>query len=255
MKPFVLDQSDVDFSAEAALAYCTDCLDYHLVRPYQLASGWPLGPERDKVVFGPMLHRLTPSNGRILIAGSADAGLLAFALDADGDLNPTIIVADRCEAPLAVCRRYAAKRGASIETVTADLVMSPPPGPFDVIVAHLILRFIPPKLRVEFLRGLAEQLRPGGTLILAHLGGRDQGASRVMRERILAGLAARGITIASPQILLASIERLEQRPRDASREVDELDQIVAAADLTIVADNAVATDGERPRRYLGLRPR
>lgn len=259
MEPLVLDQSDIDFAAEASLTWCTDCADYHFIRPYQQASGrWQLGPWRDEPIFAPMLRQLVPTGGRVLIAASADAGLLDFALRALAEQSPSVTVADLCEAPLAVCRRYAGLRGTTIETVRADLTEAVPKGPFDAVIAHIVLRFIPPPLRVKFLSRLADSLSPRGGIVLTHLTGGASSAHRTnMGARIAEGLAERGLVVRDPARLAAAIEREESTGRDPTREAADVDALVAEAGLLISEDVRLPPGPPgrtREWRYMLLRP-
>jgi hypothetical protein len=237
MPPLELSQADLDFAVDAALTWCTDCLDYHFVRPHQQASGgWTLGPYHEVPVLEPILRRLVPPGGNVLIAASADAGLLAFTHDAIGDLAPRITVADRCETPLAVCRRYATAEGIEISTARADLTETVPEGPFDAVIAHIVLRFIPAERRSNFLRRLGERLTPGGCIVLTHIEA-SAGASAYrsgMARRINEGFARRGLVIRDPARLEAAIDREAAGADLPGRDLDDIDGLIAEAGLVLV---------------------
>jgi 2-polyprenyl-3-methyl-5-hydroxy-6-metoxy-1,4-benzoquinol methylase len=154
------------FEFQTALAQCVDCTDYHALIGYARLAHVNNGLRTDGDAIISELRGLGRPGLRVLIAGAADAGLLALAARGSLEFSPRITVADRCATPLAVCRRYATARGFAIETVQADLSNTALNGEFDAIVAHNVLGYIPKARHLLFLRNLAQSLTRDGTFIL-----------------------------------------------------------------------------------------
>jgi hypothetical protein len=210
-----------------ATAHCGDCRDYHLTRPYLNLGGVSRGPERDRTLFAPMLTRLVPNGARVLLAGAADTGLLRFVLSATGELAPRITVADQCETPLALCRLFANDAGVAIETRRADLIDATGLGPFEVIVGHLVLGYMPVDQRVAFLRNLAGMLTSAGTLIIAaSIIDHVPRIHTPVGEQVLATLAARNIPLPGDGTILT--EALHQFDTARQRGIQRLDGHPAA---------------------------
>ena len=251
---------------ELVQVYCGDCRDYHLARSYLKASGWERGPGRDRNLFAPMLRRFASPGVRVLVAGAADTGLLDFAVSAIGDLRPDFTVADRCKTPLALCERYAAAEAFAVRTVEADLARDHV-GTFDLIIGHLVLGFVPPAGRIDFLRHLGTMLAPSGTLVLGAGKPRSGPRSTPMTlDEVLAAIKARGMKLPGDgQLVTAALRRHIDRPMPMSAEpVDtrSFESLLAEADLEIVERWDTATDLATPgdpklstRLYFAVRPR
>ncbi len=156
--------------ADGAHALCGDtCLGYHrgwmLLQHLGLISG--LASERGYIAESIReLDRRRPLD-RVLIAGSADFGLLSVLHEAlgDGIGRTTIVVADRCDTPLDLCLRYAGEMGFQVRVERRDLLDDPVPGAFDLVMMHSLLSFCPPERRSALLAALGAPLAPGGTLL------------------------------------------------------------------------------------------
>jgi hypothetical protein len=156
-----------EFQFRHALDHCGDCRDYHAVWAYRRLSRTIAGIESTADLVGRLLREVVASGGTVLIAGAADAGLLALALDATEGLSPTIHVADRCPTPLAVCRRYAEARGVAIVTHEVDFSRAMPSVRYDAVLADCVLQFVPREFHLDVLRGLRDAMAPNGSLVLA----------------------------------------------------------------------------------------
>lgn len=245
--------------------HCGGCWDYHLSRSYLNLGGVTRGPERDRQLFAPLLARLTTHGSRVLLAGVADTGLLDFVRSAIGNLDPHFTVADQCETPLSLCRRYAEAHGISIETRRVDLIESSGLGTFDLIVAHLVLGFVPAPQRIAFLRNLAGMLAADGKLIVALAIDQQQRAPRPVVERVLATLAAKNIELPGDgTALIEALRRFEThsqwRTEPLEGRSDEVEGLFIDAGLEIIERNDLIR--ERPtgaearnRRYLVCRRR
>jgi hypothetical protein len=165
--------------------------------PYRRLAGVVSGVEPDAVVIAPALRTWTPRAGRLLIAGAADAGMLALALSATEGLSPAIDVADRCATPLAICRLYAEKHGLRIGTFATEVNAIDSPQRYDVIFTHGFVQFIPEAKRIDYLRALARLLKPSGSLIVAERLRTEAGHEPrhgSYTEEMIAALTADGIS-------------------------------------------------------------
>lgn len=109
--------------------------------------------------------------GRILVAGSADYGMLAHlvaAYRAEG-VNPEITVLDRCPTPLQLNSWYAERVGVSIETVQADVFEIMGVKPFDLICTHSFFSYVAPAWRPALTERWARLLRRGGKLLISQI--------------------------------------------------------------------------------------
>lgn len=195
---------------------CADCRDYHAIWPYRRLSRTVSGIEATADIVQTVLREASRPNGRILIAGAADAGMLALTLEATKDLAPVIDVADRCATPLAVCRRYAERLGHAITTHQLDLGTNAPSAHYDVVFGDCILQFLPQQLHVEVLRKLGQTMSEASTLVLVERLRVQAGGPRPGNRaaETLSGLAAQGIEL--PEDEPAFVSRLN-RMLDAQR--------------------------------------
>src|SRR5690606_33228395 len=102
---------------------------------------------------------------RVLIAGSADYSILAQLLAIDRHGAARITVTDHCETPLFLCRWYAERQGAAIETTVSDAVAFAADEPFDLICAHSFLSYFAPQRRPALMARWYDLLRPGGRVV------------------------------------------------------------------------------------------
>ncbi|MCW5717975.1 MAG: class I SAM-dependent methyltransferase [Bauldia sp.] len=157
---------------DTGAVHCRGCRDYHLTWPYLRAMGLNgAGPEFNLPLHVEMLGRVAAGrrDTRWLLAGSADAGVLAAVQETIAALPPAghdITVLDRCPTPLALCRDHAESTGLAITTVAADLMSFDPPKSFDVILGHQVVLFFRDEDRPALYRRLASWLAPSGRLCL-----------------------------------------------------------------------------------------
>lgn len=195
--------------------HCGACADYHAVYSYGRLAGLKGGIGKDEAILAPLLAGRSGAGTRLLIAGSADAGLLAFTARATMAQNPAITVADRCETPLAVCRRFAQSKNIRLRTDRIDFNRAAVSEPHDLAFAHNVLVFVPESLQIKFLRNIGRSLTDGGTLILVSRGPVPQPtaeASPVYRTqtKMIEGLKARGVPLPeSEHLFRARSDRLE----------------------------------------------
>jgi SAM-dependent methyltransferase len=153
----------------AAAASCKGCYHYHALWGYERLAGVKSnGFETERDLLEPLLDAELPQGGRLLIAGAADAGLLAFVARATAHRSRTITVADRCPTPLALCRQYAETQGLDVDTEVADLTLAAVPAGHDLAFAHNVLMLQPLELHAAFLENIRRSLSPGGRFILVN---------------------------------------------------------------------------------------
>jgi hypothetical protein len=178
---------------------CGECRDYHALQPYRRLSGMVNGIEKDSDFVLPALRQLTPPKGRILIAGSADASLLALTWKAAGGHAPAITVADRCRTPLAVCQLYAKAHDFAIATERLDFGSSELAADYDVVFGHGVTRFVPEALRGRFLTALRKALTTKrGAIVLVdrpNLPRADNALPGIYATAVIAGLEAAGVPL------------------------------------------------------------
>lgn len=201
-----------EYEFRIAQLLCVGCTEYHALWGYgRLAGVTNVGFETERDILERLLAHHTPYHGRFLIAGAADAGLLALGARATRERAPSLTVADRCPTPLAVCRRFARSCNFDVNTVEADLAKEPLAAKCDVVLAHNVLMLQSRGARIDFLRNLRQSMPEAGLLILVN---REQSgvaaasiASADYASRILDALSARGIVL--PEEMTAFRKRLE----------------------------------------------
>lgn len=152
-------------ACELAVRRCGPCQNFHLLWPYLRLAGASGGDVGSPFVHAILARLLSAGNARILIAGSADSGLLAVVARAAG-AETEIVVLDRCQTPLELCRRFAERWSLPIETLQLDLMELSLQSRFDIVFAHSLLQFIPADRRVDVLARMRRSLRPDGRLVI-----------------------------------------------------------------------------------------
>ena len=107
---------------------------------------------------------------RVLVAGAADAAIVTAifaACDALG-VAPRVTVLDRCDTPLAMNARFAARAGRPIATIRADVFEHAPRETYDAIVAHSFVGYFVPETRGTLVAQWASMLRPSGSLAIVN---------------------------------------------------------------------------------------
>ncbi len=146
-----------------------NCAWYHASWPVLKGLGVFLSLKSDDDFLLPALREAV-SNGarRVLISGTADAGMLArvatlFALAPDLDIT----VLDCCPMPLALCRQHAELSNYSVRTVQADILNFKDSDGYDLICTHSFLTFFNASDRQRLVMQWFDLLRPGGVVITA----------------------------------------------------------------------------------------
>jgi hypothetical protein len=190
---------------------CVACDNYHALWGYERLAGIKGNSfETDRDLLEPLLRGNLPPEGRILIAGAADAGLLALTAQVMQGAAARITVADRCATPLAVCRRYGESHVLKVATAHTDLAAAPLNSRYDLAFAHNVLMLQPMAQHIGFLSNIRRSLEDNGAFVLVN----RVRASKPKpippthyATRILEALSARGIAL--PEAESGFRERLE----------------------------------------------
>jgi SAM-dependent methyltransferase len=147
---------------------CRDCGQLHALWPYiRLARATSAGLEDATSQLQSELTALIAANRRdVLVAGSADTGLLTLLARSGAGYPLDIVVLDRCETPLELCRRLAQRWSLRIATLREDLVDLDRPGSFDIVLVYGTLHFLAADRRADVLARMRRSLRPNGRLVL-----------------------------------------------------------------------------------------
>ena len=149
-----------------------NCSWYHASWPVLKGLGVFISLKSDDDFLLPQLRTAMAGGARrILISGTADAGMLA-RVAACRDAAPDgldITVLDCCPTPLALCRHYAGLAGLPIRTVQADILTYTEEGAegYDLICTHSFLTFFDAAQRLQLVRQWHALLKPGGVVITA----------------------------------------------------------------------------------------
>jgi SAM-dependent methyltransferase len=214
--------------------FCDTCRNYHAIWPYRRLARVVATAEAGGRDFEATLAELfSAGQRRVLIAGAADAGLLALTARAGAAYEVDIVVLDRCRTPLELCRQFAQRWSLRADMLHQDLTNLDITAEFDVVFANSILLFIAPERRVDVLSRLGRTLRPNGRLVnvfnaSARIAGKVVAASRADHSRwIIAELERRGVALPEPPE--AFVRQLDEFGRDIDlREstLNHLDQVL-----------------------------
>lgn len=146
-----------------------NCAWYHASWPVLKGLGVFISLKSDDDFLLPALQSAIEKGARrILISGTADAGMLArVACFLPLAPNLEITVLDCCPLPLALCQQYADIAGFKIKTLQADILSLEDTGGFDIICTHSFLTFFDRAQRVKLVQQWFDLLRPRGVLITA----------------------------------------------------------------------------------------
>jgi hypothetical protein len=140
--------------------------------------------EREEPLLASMMLPFLHEGARVMIGGSADPGILCAVGRIYAPRRPSLMVIDKCKAPLALIEEYAAEKRLACRTRQLDLLDLAGGEQWDQIVLHYTLDFVEPHGRARLLGNLAACLAPQGTLICTAMSGaRSSHAQRLEMER------------------------------------------------------------------------
>jgi SAM-dependent methyltransferase len=128
-----------------------------------------IGPEEP--LMAGVMTPLIDDHARVMIAGSADLGLLCFVGRCAAARHPDITVIDRCRAPLALIEEFTAQRGIACRTHFANLLALDGREQWDVILVHHTAEFFDGPSRARFFKNIAASLARGGSVVCATMTG------------------------------------------------------------------------------------
>lgn len=232
---------------ELAPCLCEGCVDYHIRAAAYRAGGEQFSIRADRpqlidAIQATFSARAKPNSGKmeVLIAGSADTGILAtaaHAIAAIGGLNRTrFTVLDLCKTPLALCREFGTLHGLAVEAICVDLLGPEREFQADVIVLHSVLRFVAPEHRPGLIERFANWLQPGGALVLSNRirsllqeeATADLTKRRLANAKVLAAVDAGRLACPLDRSKLAAL--LERSARDDQDRVGEFHSAEALRD-------------------------
>ena len=229
---------------ELARRRCGPCCNSHALWSYIRLSRASIGAEREGSALEPVLAELlTSEQPVILIAGTQDTGLLALVARAASKRDANIIVLDRCDTPLEMCRRLSTRWGLPISTIHQDLRDFDIRDRFDLVLLHHTLQFVPTEDRSKVLLNLARALRRGGRLVHAFnisdplSGPLATGHRNSYPDWVIQELTRGGVSFPEPRdafrARLAAHAGNRERHTSAFSDLDEVDRLMQAAGFSI----------------------
>ena len=161
--------TNTDFLAESLRflrtceAHCS-CRDgWHFVWSAFKASGRRRSVYYQQPLLQQLLAPAVPAVRNVLIAGSADAGILSVLASVFGD-KVRYVAFDLCNAPLVEMRQYAREHGLDLTCSQASLLDYHPQETFDLIFVHNTLCFLGPADALTVLQRYARHMHAGSWL-------------------------------------------------------------------------------------------
>lgn len=194
------DEDILLHTAPLALALAPDlcrssCRSYHAVWGFLRLFGLSAAALSDEDYIRPRAAAAFSEGARrVLISGAADGALLWLVAKAASDAGVLgqirVSVLDLCETPLRINEHAASRLGLTIETLCMN-VLELDTQPFDMILAHNVIAFVPDEMR-DMLAGVwFRHLAPGGTLlVLTGLHGEGSAQTRRFTEDRIPGMLA-----------------------------------------------------------------
>ncbi|WP_457938757.1 methyltransferase domain-containing protein [Mesorhizobium sp. 10J20-29] len=259
-------QGNLDRALALAPVHCPGCADYHIRVAAHRAAGAQLGIDADRpqlvVAIAETAGRLLSARtGKldIVIAGSADTGILSTVAHAIATLGPDALsrcrftVLDLCPTPLMLCEDFARAHGLDFSWATCDLTDPARDFRADIVVLHSVFRFIDRARQPAVLERLAAWIRPGGAMIFSNRiktrSGEETAADLAKRRSAnerFAALAAEGpLTDADRTAVLARLDRALDADESRSgefRNVGELRQLLEGSSLALRGIDEVANE-------------
>ena len=186
-------------------------------------------------------------HARVMIGGAADTGVLSTIGRIYLPSRPAMTVVDRCPAPLAIIRDFAAAKGLACRTLLLNLLDLDGSEQWDQVVLHYTPDFVETHLHERLFRGLAQSLAPGGTLVCgAMTGSRIAGDDSQELANVYFDYCLKAL-VESPLVDLASTPEFAQmlraysdawaRRRTRVPSAEELRGSLIAAGLNILSES------------------
>jgi SAM-dependent methyltransferase len=175
--------------AELGEKFCTCEGYYHCLWGPLRASGAMRGLSSEEQILSDVMTPFIRQNARVLIGGSADAGVLCSLGRIYGPVKAAFTVVDRCRSPLELIREFTAAKRVSCRTLNVDILELDDREKWDQIVLHYTANFVDADHREKFLGRIARVLEPGGTLVCAVKTGEEVFAEQ--RDTLEAAFLAR----------------------------------------------------------------
>ena len=127
--------------------------------------------EGEDTMLASLLAPYARDNARVMIGGSADTGVLCGIGRIYAPYLPSFTVVDKCRAPLALIREFAAAKSLACRTLKRDLLDLDGSEIWDQIILHYTPDFIGTPFLEQLFRSLRGSLAPGGILVCAAMTG------------------------------------------------------------------------------------
>jgi len=143
------------------------CASYHGIYPLLHALGMAATPDRHAEFYHRELGRLARSGdfSSVLVAGTADHGMLSHVLGAWGEARLCLEMLDLCPTPGRLCQEWAERHSLQIAVHAGDVLAWKSMRPYDLVVTHSFIPKFTPASRPQLFRALCGLLRPGGRLV------------------------------------------------------------------------------------------
>lgn len=228
----------------AALGHklCTCEGYYHCLWGPLRAAGGMRGLSSEEQILSEVMTPLIRPDARVLIGGSADAGVLCSLGRIYGPAKAAFTVVDKCRSPLELIREFAAEKQVLCRTLNLDILELDGSEQWDQIVLHYTANFVDADHREKFLARIAQALVPGGTLVCAVTTGERVFPDQ--RERIEAGFLDR------------SRADLQEFLSARAIEIPDLERMLrsyASASTTRRLNISTLTEMQETLRHVGLR--
>ena len=217
---------------ELSARYCGGCRDYHALFLIERLFG-SVGKIPDREQLADLAGEVARKNKdfrRVLIAGSADTGILSTIVCGLRRHAPNVvdevefIVADACQTPLELCRDYAKNNGIHLTLSLCDLTSDQVAFNADLIVQHGLLSFLSPNEHAATLQRFVKWLAPDGKLIVScavreSVDGEGQQLRRVERAKEIRNAVESGLLnfLGDTKELLARVDKKAERKKNEQR--------------------------------------
>lgn len=160
-----LDESAPIAWREAPRSCPPECRDYHRVWQYLRLLGVITTVRTNTAFLQHTFGALRTTHPRVMVAATADYGMLAQLHHAYGEHSLDVTVLDRCPTAIALNRWYGERVGRLVHDVVGDLLTFETSQPFDLVTTHNLLGRFDDEGRRRLLSTWYRSLRPGGVVV------------------------------------------------------------------------------------------